>query len=121
QDEAALATDRAQIDSAKLQLDYCRITAPVGGRVGLRLVDAGNMVHASDTAGLVVITQLQPIAGVFTVPEDSVPAVVARVAVGERLPVEAWDRGQTRRLAEGAPPTTDNPHHPSPAPRAPQA
>ena len=113
QDEAALVTDKAQIDNARLQLEYCRITAPVGGRLGLRLVDAGNIVHASDATGLVVITQLQPIDVVFTVPEDSVPTVVSRFAAGEQLPVEAWDRAQTRRVAEGTLATLDNQIDPS--------
>ena len=113
QDEAALATDTAQVHNARLQLEYCRITAPVAGRLGLRLLDAGNIVHASDPTGLVVITQLQPIDVVFTIPEDSVPAVVSKFAAGEQLPVEAWDRAQTRRLAEGSLTTIDNQIDPS--------
>jgi multidrug efflux system membrane fusion protein len=113
QDEAALTTDKAEIHDARLQLEYCRITAPVAGRLGLRLLDAGNIVHASDATGLVVITQLQPIDIVFTIPEDSVPAVVSRFAAGEQLPVEAWDRAQTRRLAEGTLASLDNQIDPS--------
>src|SRR2546427_318194 len=89
--EAALKTDQAAVDSARLQLVYCRITAPIGGRVGLRLVDPGNIVHASDTNGLVVITQLQPIAVIFTIPEDNIPSVLERLKRGARLPVEAYD------------------------------
>ena len=77
QDEATIKSDQAQVDNAKLQLIYCRITAPSGGRVGLRLVDAGNIVHATDVNGLVVITQLQPITVLFTIPEGSLLPVLA--------------------------------------------
>jgi multidrug efflux system membrane fusion protein len=80
----------------------------VGGRVGLRLVDAGNIVRAGDQNGLVVITQLQPAAVVFTVPQDSVPAVMRRLQSGERIPVEAWDREQKVKLADGALASADN-------------
>ncbi len=99
--EGAIKVDQGQIDSAKLQLTYCHITAPIGGRVGLRLVDPGNIVHATDTNGLVVITQLQPIAVVFTIPEDNLPQVLAQLKAGESLPVEAYDRAQQRKLATG--------------------
>jgi membrane fusion protein, multidrug efflux system len=108
QSEGTVKADQAQIDTAKLQLTYCRITAPFGGRVGLRLVDPGNIVHASDTTGLVVITQLQPIAVVFAIPEDTLPAVLAKLKAGEHPPVEAYDREQRRRLATGSLLTTDN-------------
>jgi multidrug efflux system membrane fusion protein len=106
--EGAIKIDEGQIDGARLQLSYCRISAPIGGQVGLRLVDAGNMVHASDVGGLVVITQLQPITVVFAIPEDSLPGVLAKRRGGERLPVEAYDRAQKRRLAVGALATVDN-------------
>ena len=106
--EAALKSDQAAVDNARLQLVYCRITAPIGGRVGLRLVDPGNIVHVSDTNGLVVITQLQPIAVVFTIPEDSIPSVLERLTRGGRLPVEAYDREQRRKLAVGSLLTVDN-------------
>jgi multidrug efflux system membrane fusion protein len=106
--EGAIKVDQGQIASARLQLDYCRITAPIGGQVGLRLVDAGNMVHASDTGGLVVITQLVPITAVFAIPEDSLPRVLARWRAGARLPVEAYDRALKQRLAVGALTTIDN-------------
>ncbi len=106
--EAALKSDQAAVDNARLQLVYCRITAPIGGRVGLRLVDPGNIVHASDTNGLVVITQLQPIAVIFTIPEDNIPSVLERLKRGARLPVEAYDREQRRRLAVGSLLTVDN-------------
>jgi len=106
--EGAIKVDQGQIDSAKLQLTYCHITAPIGGRVGLRLVDPGNIVHATDANGLVVIAQLQPIAVVFAIPEDSLPQVLAKLAAGESLPVEAYDREQQHKVAVGALLTVDN-------------
>jgi multidrug efflux system membrane fusion protein len=106
--EAALKVDQGAIDSARLQLVYTRITAPISGRVGLRQVDAGNIVRAGDTTGLVVITQLQPITVVFTIPQDSLPLVLKRWQSGDKLPVEAWDREQKTRLATGALLTVDN-------------
>jgi multidrug efflux system membrane fusion protein len=106
--EGTIKTDQGQIDNAKLQLVYSRITAPISGRVGLRLVDPGNIIHASDPNGLVVITQLQPITVVFTIPEDSLPPVLAKLKAEERLPVEAFDREQKRRLATGSLLTVDN-------------
>jgi multidrug efflux system membrane fusion protein len=106
--EGAIKTDQGQIDSAKLQLVYCKITAPISGRVGLRLVDPGNIVHASDVNGLVVITQLQPITVIFPIPEDSLPQVLARLKTGERLPVEAYDRELKQKLAVGSLLTVDN-------------
>ena len=106
--EGTVKNDRGQIDATKVQLVYCRITSPIAGRVGLRLVDAGNIVHAADTGGLVIITQLQPITVIFTIPEDSIPAVLEQLRRGVRLPVEAYDREQRRMLAEGALLTIDN-------------
>lgn len=106
--EATVKSDQGQIDSAKLQLTYSRITAPVGGRVGLRLVDAGNMVHTSDTGGLVVITQVQPITVLFTIPEDALPRVTRRVKEGKKLAVEVYDREQKQKLADGTLLTMDN-------------
>jgi len=106
--EGVVKADQGQIDSAKLQLVYCRITSPIRGRVGLRLVDPGNIVHASDTSGLVVITQLQPITVIFPIPEDSLPQVLDRLKTGERLPVEAFDREMNKRLAVGSLLTVDN-------------
>ena len=100
---------RAPIDNAKLQLTYCRITAPISGRVGLRLVDAGNIVHATDANGLVVITQLQPIAVIFTIPEDSLPPVLTKLRAGEQLPVDAYDRaGKTQARRPDTLLTVDN-------------
>ena len=106
--EGAVQVDRSQIDSAKLQLAYTHIGAPVSGRAGLRLVDPGNVVRAGDASGLVVITQLQPVAVIFSVPQDSVPAVMKRMQSGERIPVEVWDREQRARLAEGVLASADN-------------
>jgi len=106
--EGALKIDQGQIDNAKLQLTYSRITAPVSGRIGLRQVDPGNIVHAGDTTGLAVITQLEPIAVIFPIPEDSLPPVLEKLKTGERLPVEAYDRDQRRKLATGHLLTADN-------------
>jgi len=108
QDEGVLKTDQGQVDAARLNLVYTRITAPIGGRVGLRLVDAGNMIHASDPNGLVVITQVQPIAVVFTLPEAQVNVVRAKVHQGTKLPVEAFDRDLKHKLATGELATLDN-------------
>ena len=104
----AIKADQGLIDNAKLQLTYCRITAPISGRVGLRLVDAGNIVHAADDTGLLVITQVQPIAVTFTMPEDDLPAVLGKLRAGERLPVEAYDRAGTTQIARGTLLTVDN-------------
>ncbi len=106
--EGALQSDQGAVDSAKLQLTYARVTAPIGGRVGLRQIDPGNVVRASDATGLVVITQLQPITVVFPVPEDNVPRVLKRLQVGETVPVEAWDRDGKVKLATGKLLTADN-------------
>jgi multidrug efflux system membrane fusion protein len=106
--DGAIITDNANIDSAKLQLTYCRITSPLTGRIGLRLVDQGNMVHATDTQGLAVITQLQPIAVLFSIPEDDLPELTTAMKSDNKLPVEAWDRDFKTRLASGALLTLDN-------------
>jgi membrane fusion protein, multidrug efflux system len=106
--EGALKADQATIDNAKLQIQYSHITAPISGRVGLRLVDIGNMVHATDTAGLVVITQLQPIAVIFTLPQDQLQQVMARMRLNTPLVVEAFDRDNTTKLATGKLLTIDN-------------
>jgi multidrug efflux system membrane fusion protein len=106
--EGAIRMDQGQIDSAKLQLTYCRITAPISGRVGLRLVDAGNIIHANDAGGLVVITQLQPISVLFSIPEDSLPSVLRKLRTGQRLAVDAYDRDFSRKIASGYLLTTDN-------------
>jgi membrane fusion protein, multidrug efflux system len=108
QDEAAIVIDHGQIEAAKLNLVYSRVTSPVDGRIGLRLVDPGNIVHASDTGGLAVVTQLRPIDVIFTLPEDSLPDVLAKVRAGERLAVDALDREKSRQLARGTLLTLDN-------------
>jgi multidrug efflux system membrane fusion protein len=106
--EGTIKADQGVVDNAKLQLTYSRVTAPLGGRIGLRQVDPGNIVRASDANGLVVITQLQPISVIFTIPEDSVATVMRRLKAGEKLPVEAWDRAEKTRLANGTLMTVDN-------------
>jgi multidrug efflux system membrane fusion protein len=106
--EGTVKVDQAQIDNARLQLVYCRITAPIGGRLGLRQVDPGNMVRAGDAQGLVVITQLQPITVVFTIPEDNLPPVMQKLRAGARLAVDAYDRADKIRLATGTLLTVDN-------------
>ncbi|HVO97083.1 MAG TPA: MdtA/MuxA family multidrug efflux RND transporter periplasmic adaptor subunit [Bryobacteraceae bacterium] len=105
--EATIKSDQAAIDNAKLQLVYCHITSPLTGRIGLRLVDQGNIVHATDTTGLVVITQLQPIAVLFNIAEDSLPAVRKKMQGGS-LRVDAYDRDLKARLAQGKLLTIDN-------------
>jgi multidrug efflux system membrane fusion protein len=106
--EGALQSDQGAVDSARLQLTYARVTAPIGGRVGLRQIDPGNVVHASDPNGLVVIAQLQPITVVFPIPEDNVPRVLKRLQDGEAIIVEAWDRDGKVKLATGRLLTADN-------------
>jgi multidrug efflux system membrane fusion protein len=106
--KAAIETDKGAVDAAKLQLTYSRITAPVTGRLGLRLVDPGNMVHATDTGGLVTITQIRPIAVVFSVPEDDLPMLMPRMRNGDPPEVEAYDRDGSRRIATGHVLTVDN-------------
>jgi len=106
--EGAVASDKAQADAARLQITYCRITSPVSGQVGLRQVDPGNMVRSSDAAGLLVVNQLSPINVLFTLPEDQLPRVLARLREGGRLRVDAYDREQTKRLAQGELASLDN-------------
>ena len=106
--DGAIKTDQATIDSAKLQLSFTHITAPISGRIGLRLVDAGNMVHAADAGGLLVITQLQPISVVFSLPQDQLPQVVAKLRAGGQLPVAAFDRDDTAKIASGTLASIDN-------------
>ncbi len=106
--DGAIASDQSQIDNAKLQLTYSRITAPISGRIGLRLVDAGNIVHATDANGLLVITQLQPISVIFSLPQDQLPDVNSKLRSGVQLPVEAYDRDDTAKIATGKLLTIDN-------------
>ncbi|MCE1205763.1 MAG: MdtA/MuxA family multidrug efflux RND transporter periplasmic adaptor subunit [Holophagaceae bacterium] len=106
--EAALKSDQAQVESAKLNLVYSRITAPIAGRVGLRLVDVGNMIRATDANGLATIAPVQPINVVFAVPADSIQKVLSQNAKNGKLPVEAWDRDLKSRLAQGSLSAIDN-------------
>ena len=106
--DGAITSDQSQIDNAKLQLTYSRITAPISGRVGLRLVDPGNIVHATDVNGLLVITQLQPIAVLFSLPQDQLPQVNTKLRAGVQLSVEAYDRDDTQKIATGKLLTIDN-------------
>jgi multidrug efflux system membrane fusion protein len=108
QEEGVVKADQGAIDMAKLNLVYCHITAPFSGQVGLRLVDPGNIVHAADTTGMIVITQLQPISVIFPVAEDQLPAVLSRWRAGQKLVVEAWDRADQRKIAAGYLATIDN-------------
>jgi membrane fusion protein, multidrug efflux system len=105
--QGALKADQGVIDSAKLQIVYSHVTAPITGRVGLRLVDMGNIVHASDTTGLLVITQLQPIAVIFSLPQDQLSQVLGKLH-GTPLPVEAYDRDDVTKIATGKLLTIDN-------------
>ncbi|MBI4807291.1 MAG: MdtA/MuxA family multidrug efflux RND transporter periplasmic adaptor subunit [Desulfovibrio sp.] len=105
--EGATMTDQGQMDNAKLQIAYSRITAPISGRVGLRQIDPGNMIQSSNQA-LLVITQMQPVSVVFTLPEDNLPVVLSRMKKGGNVPVEAYDREQKRKLAQGELITVDN-------------
>lgn len=107
QDEGTVELDQGQLDNAKVQLAYCHITAPISGRVGLRLVDAGNIVQAG-SSNLVVITELQPISVIFNVAEDDLPQIQAQLRAGNTLPVDAFDRAQTKKLATGTLETLDN-------------
>ena len=106
--EGTVKLDQAQVDNAKLNLSWTRITAPISGRLGLRLVDPGNMVHTSDANGIAVITLVDPITVVFTIPQDILPRVLANLAGNKTVDVEAWDRDQKAMLAKGALITADN-------------
>jgi multidrug efflux system membrane fusion protein len=106
--EGTVRADKAQLDNARLQLSYARITAPISGRLGLRLVDPGNIVHAADLNGVVVITEVQPITVIFTLPQDSLQALLQRLKGNARLPVEAWDRAWRNTLASGELASLDN-------------
>ena len=103
-----VVTDQAAIDTQRVNLAYCHIVAPVDGRVGLRQVDAGNYVSTTDANGIVVITQLQPISVIFTLPEDDLPPIQRQLAAGARLSVTAWDRANTMTLSQGTLATLDN-------------
>ncbi len=108
QDEGNVKADQGLIDSAKLNIAYCHITAPITGRLGLRLVDPGNYVQVGASTSLAVITQVQPISVIFTLPEDQLTAVLQRVHAGRRLAVETYNREMTTRLSTGYLTTLDN-------------
>lgn len=108
QDEAAIKVDQASIDTAKLQLTYARVTSPIDGRIGLRMADEGNIVHASDSNGLAVVSQVQPITVVFSLPEDNIPQVLKKMATGEPVRVDAFDRDLKTKLATGTLLAIDN-------------
>ena len=121
QDQATVDTDQAAIDATKLNITYCNITSPINGRVGLRLVDVGNYVQSTSSSGLLVIAQIQPITVIFTIPEDNVPEVMAKLNAGQQLTVEAFDRSaspqdmaaEKKKLASGTLLTSDNQIDPS--------
>jgi multidrug efflux system membrane fusion protein len=106
--QATIKQDQANIENAQLQLTYAKVTAPITGVVGLRLVDPGNIVHASDANGMITITQLQPIAVLFTIPEDSLPEVTQKLRAGVHLPADAYNRDMSKKLASGMLVTLDN-------------
>jgi membrane fusion protein, multidrug efflux system len=108
QSEGTVKNDQGMIDSAKLNLFFCEITSPLDGRIGLRTVDQGNIVHAADTTGLAVVTQLQPIAMIFNMPEDNLPEVQHAMSVKHTLTAEAWDRDLQHKLSTGKLLTLDN-------------
>lgn len=106
--QGVVKSDQAAVDTARLNLSYCTIVAPIAGRTGLRLVDAGNYVTSGDSSGIMIITQVKPITVVFSVPEDNLPAVTARLRGGAELPVVAYDRARANVLARGTLATLDN-------------
>jgi multidrug efflux system membrane fusion protein len=108
QDQGTVKLDQGAIDTDNLNILYCHITAPVAGRVGLRLIDPGNYVQAGSTTGLVILTQLDPISVIFTIAEDNVPDVMAQLSAGATLSVDAYDRSNTTKLASGKVGTIDN-------------
>jgi len=108
QDEGTVAADQAMVDNAKLNIDYCHIISPITGRIGLRQVDAGNYVQANDTNGIVVVTQLQPISVLFSLPEDDLPLLMRRLQTNAVLPVTVFDRSGSQKLATGSLSTIDN-------------
>jgi multidrug efflux system membrane fusion protein len=106
--EGTVKNDQGLLDAAKLNVTYCHIASPISGIVGLRLVDPGNIVHAADTTGMLVITQLQPISVIFTVSEDQLPPILQKLRANQKLTVEAWDRQLKNKIADGALDTVDN-------------
>ncbi|KAF1044809.1 MAG: Multidrug resistance protein MdtA [Herbaspirillum frisingense] len=106
--EGTVKADEGSLASARLQLSFTRVTAPIGGRLGLKQADVGNNITTGDTNGLVIITQLQPITAIFSIPEDNIPSVLRQLQSGRKLPAEAWDREQKKKLADGTLLTIDN-------------
>ena len=106
--EGTVKIDQGQVDNARLQVTYSRVTAPIPGQLGLRQVDQGNIVRSGDANGIVVITQLKPITILFTIPQDNLQPVLARMRTGEKIPVEVYDREQKAKLDSGALLTVDN-------------
>src|SRR3984885_12384490 len=106
--EGTVVNDQGLLDAAKVNVVYCHITSPLTGLVGLRLVDPGNIVHAADTNGMIVITQIQPISVIFTVGEDQLPPILQKMRAGQTLTVDAWDRELKNKLASGSLSTLDN-------------
>ena len=104
--EGSIRSNQSAVENARLQLTYSKVTAPISGRLGLRQVDQGNVVRAGDANGLVVITQLQPVAAIFTIPQDQISFVINKKE--QKLPVEAWDRENRNRIATGTLITVDN-------------
>jgi len=105
--EGAIAADKAAVDNAQLQVDWCSIQSPINGKIGLRLVDPGNIISAN-TTNLVIINQLRPIAVYFTLPENQLPEVLHKLAADHQLPVDAYDRSDVQKIATGQLLTTDN-------------
>jgi len=108
QDEGAVDADQGNVNNAQLNVEYSHITAPASGRVGLRQVDPGNIIQSTDTNGLVVITEMQPMGVIFTIPEDNLPDVLSQLQAGQKLGVDAYDRAFQTKLASGTLLTTDN-------------
>jgi membrane fusion protein, multidrug efflux system len=108
QDEGIVVSDKAAVETAAINLEYTKITSPVAGRVGLRQVDVGNLVQSGQTNEIVVVTELQPISVLFTVPEDYIDSIMDRVNAGAKMQVQAYDRAQTKLLSTGSLATVDN-------------
>jgi multidrug efflux system membrane fusion protein len=108
QDEGTVKNDQGTVQYDQVQVDFCHITSPIAGRVGLRLVDPGNVVQSVGTVTLAVVTQVDPTTVIFTIPEDSLGAVEARLRAGAKLPVDAYDRAALKKIATGALLTIDN-------------
>lgn len=106
--EGTVKNDQGTLDDAKVELSYTRITSPVNGRVGLRQVDPGNIVHAADANGIVIVTELQPITVLFALPEDNIPSIMQRLQQTTTMPAEAWDRSNTQKLSLGTLLAVDN-------------